>query len=262
MGGPPPPPPPPPPMAPRADEGAKKAGGGGVDFSAMFAEISSKGVDISKMLRKVTDDEKAYKQTNREVRTVSEADMKQKKARKGNARQWQPKQGTPSCRLVDDKRWVVEFQGKNEDDGNDRTFIELPNAEMRHAVFISGCNNAYIKIEGKVNSVSVVESLNVQIELSDTVGPVEVATSERIEVLIKGVCPSVIAGKVSGLTVHLAGSLETELVTSCATGVNVTYGIVDADGDKDTVEVAVAEQFMSQVGKRNRIATTVVTHGE
>jgi hypothetical protein len=224
-------------------------------MSRLFSEISSQGLDITKTLRKVSDSEKLYKQTNRELRTVNEADLQMKK--KKSAHQWAPPTGIARCELQGDKKWFIEYQASAD---SDFARVELSEAQRHHVVVINRCNGAFVRIPTKVNSVQIIESARVQLDLVDTVGPVEVTGSQNIEVLVRGCVPNVITGKVKGITVHLQGSKDTEIVTSCTTNANVTYGIIDEFGDKDTVEVAIPEQFMSQVVARNKVKTTVVEH--
>eukprot|EP00758_Cryptobia_borreli_P002942 Tbor_TRINITY_DN3408_c0_g1::TRINITY_DN3408_c0_g1_i1::g.3746::m.3746/K17261/CAP1_2, SRV2; adenylyl cyclase-associated protein len=254
--GPPPPPPPPPPPA----SGKKPITTGTCDMSRLFSEIGAKGVEISKMLKHVPDCDKLYKQKDREVRTVNVEELQRKKMAKKGFKQWAPPVGDSVVHCIDDKKWIVEYCGDGDSVERKEVIIENPN--MRHAVFINRCNNCIVKIDGKVNSVQIVESLNVQLQLPDTVGPIEVTRSETIEILILNVCPQVIASKVKGLTIHLAGSRDTEMVTSCTTNVNLTYAVVDDDGDKDTVEVSIPEQFKSHISKQNKIATEIVVHGD
>ena len=229
-------------------------------MAALFNQISSQGLDITKSLRHVDDSEKAYKQVMRETRTVDEAEISARKRKKTGCHRFVPPSGPSKFELLDGKKWAVQFQ--HGADETSRISLEIPAPNKKEAVFIAKCYNLYLKISGKVNSVQVVESANVQIELLDTVGPVEVTASEGIELLIQGTVPNVIAGKVTGLTVHMGNdaSMRTEFVTSCCNEVNVTYAIIDADGDRDRVEVSIPEQFTSSIGKRNKIVTTVVDH--
>ena len=262
IGGPKAPPGPPPPPPPPSGGAAASTSSAATDGrSQLFSQIGSMGLDITKGLKHVTDDQKLYKQKNRELRTVNEDDIRKKKLARKGIKQWAPPKGVKSIRCPDDKRWIVEYCGDG--DSLDREHITLEDSiKMNHAIFINRCNNCYINIVGKVNSIQIVECLNVQVQFSETVGPIEITNSERMEVLVTKHCPQLMSSKVKELTLHLAGSVETDIVTSCTSNMNVTYQVVDAEGDKDSIEVAVPEQFMHKLAKRNKITTTLVSHGE
>jgi hypothetical protein len=233
-------------------------------MASVFKQIAAQGLDITKALRHVSDDQKAYKQANRHVDSIDEAEFNAKKNQKKKSQLYVPPTGEPRVQLQGDKKWLVEYQhgGDSASGGNDAlTRVDITDPNRKHAVHIFRCYKAYIKISAKVNSIALVECANVQLELEDTVGPIEVTASNDVEVLIHGFVPNLIVGKVRGLTVHLNGDrLDTEFVTSCSTNVNVTVGVVDEDGEKDRIELSVPEQFQSQVVANNKLRTTVVEH--
>lgn len=228
-------------------------------MASVFKQIAAQGLDITKALRHVSDDQKAYKQANRHVDSIDEAEFNAKKNQKKKSQLYVPPTGEARVQLQGDKKWLVEYQHGGSDELLTRVEINEPN--RKHAVHIFRCYKAYIKISGKVNSIALVECANVQLELVDTVGPIEVTASNDVEVLIHGFVPNVIVGKVRGLTVHLNGErIETEFVTSCSTNVNITAGVVDEEGEKDRIELSVPEQFNSRIVGKNKLRTTVVEH--
>lgn len=243
-------------------------------MSSVLKQISQGGLDITKTLRHVTDDQKAYKQAEREVRTVDEAELKKAKQRRltagKHATAQLPVAGEARTQLEGDKKWIIQYHrgvdeaGGSFDDDERRVRIILPADEIKrkHAVFISRCVNAYVRIAGKVNSIQMVECYNVQVELDDSVGPFEVTASTEAEVLIHGVVPNVIMGKVKGILIHLdeAAVSPPEFVTSCTTGVRITVPVVDSCGEKDRIELPVPEQFHTKIVKRNKLETGVVEH--
>lgn len=141
-------------------------------------------------------------------------------------------------------------------------FVTLPEAKVdrSHLVRIIDCFNAYVTVPTKVKGVAVEHCQHAKLQLAGSIGPVRITDSERQEMLIETSAPRVYATRVTGLTVHLAGDRETELVTKMATNVNVTVMLEMPDGEQEVRELALPEQYSTTVKDDDQLVTTEVKY--
>ncbi|KAG5464408.1 hypothetical protein LSCM1_00592 [Leishmania martiniquensis] len=250
MSAPPPPPPPPPPRTP-ANAGASSTSVGGA-AAALFAEICEGGENIASRLRHVTDDLKSYKQ-NVQHGEIDMSELERKKAaaearRLAQEQSERPTGGEamqqPVLALEGDKRWVVKYQVGS---AAKQLQLELDKAEMRHAIRIENCQQAYINITNKVNSVSIVHCAKVQVALHVVVSSLEVLNCVDVDVQVAHAAPTIDIERSTSVNVYLLDKEEarnTEIVTACSSTVNVLF---PSEKDDDIVERAVPEQFVTRI---------------
>lgn len=226
---PPPPPPPPPPM----DDDISNAQVD-IDRDALFKELS-KGTEITKGLRKVTDDMKTHKNPS---------------LRKGPApyktatgpQPYKPVGGTKNVAApktpvleLQDKKWVVEHHHGNHN-------ISITETNIKHTVYIYNCHECTIQITGKINSIVVDGCKKTGVVFDDVISAVEFINCERVQTQVTGKVPTVSIEKTDGCMVYLSStSLETEIVTAKCSEVNVLM----PQENGDYVEYYIPEQFKS-----------------
>lgn len=227
---PPPPPPPPPPM----DDDDISNAQVDIDRDALFKELS-KGTEITKGLRKVTDDMKTHKNPS---------------LRKGPApyktatapQPFKPVGGTknvvaPKTPVLElqDKKWVVEHHHGNHN-------ISITETNIKHTVYIYNCRECTIQVTGKINSIVVDGCKKTGVVFDDVISAVEFINCERVQTQVTGKVPTVSIEKTDGCMVYLSStSLETEIVTAKCSEINVLM----PQENGDYVEYYIPEQFKS-----------------
>lgn len=230
-------------------------------MSGLFAEINSGAFK----LKHVTDDQKAYKQKKEELGPVSFEDLERRKAEAEARRAEKEKEKAaaeaaeaaaassakaattkaPVFTLESDKRWVVANQiGTALNPIN----LVIDETRMHHAVFINNCEHVYLNVLTKINSVIVLDSKKVQIQLKSVVAQLEVTNSSNIDCQVAEALPSVNLGNthtVNLFLMHPTYSRETEVVTASCSGVNINFP--HESDESEMIERAVPEQFVSKL---------------
>lgn len=231
--GPPPPPPPPPVEAP---EGGAPVKSDQDDGRAQLFQSLNKGTDITKGLKKVTDNMKTHK--NPALRQ-GPAPFKASTTTKP-APQIAPKPVTkqaakpPVLELQNNKKWVVENQINNNK-------IEITETAINQTVYIYKCEKSTIQIKGKVNSIVVDTCKKVGVVFDDLVSSLEFINCQSVKGQVIGTLPTVSIDKTDGAQIYLSEkSLQAEIVSAKSSEMNI---VIPKDGD--FVEFALPEQFKS-----------------
>jgi len=222
----PPPPPPPPPSAP-AKAAAPDA------MSKLLSDIN-RGTDVTKGLKKVTNDMKTHKNPELRKNAVVPASKPKVSAKPfGLTKKSPPKQPPKFC-LEDGKKWVVEYQeGAN---------LTIDNTNMKQVVYVYKCNKTTIQVKGKVNSIILDSCKKSGLVFEAVVSGSEVVNCQSIQVQAQGQCPTVSIDKTDGCIVYLnKDCLDCQIVTAKSSEMNVS--VPRDDGDYD--EHPIVEQFRS-----------------
>ena len=240
-GGPPPPPPPPPPGSLFDDLKKKDGPAGGSDDAkaALFADLN-KGADITKGLKKVTDDMKTHKNPdlrNRGSPPVAGGPPKPapKPAHLTNGGAASTK---PPVLQLEGKKWVVENHR-----GNPNVVVEA--TDMKQVVYVWKCEGSVIQIKGKVNSVTMDSCKKTAIVFDNLVSQMEIINCQSVKVQSLGTMPTLAIQKTDGCQVYLSkDSTQAEIVTSKSSEMNI---LVPSGDDGDFKEFAVPEQYKTTV---------------
>ncbi|KAG2497073.1 hypothetical protein HYH03_005069 [Edaphochlamys debaryana] len=264
--GPPPPPPPGPPPKPLSPEELSKAGGGagakagGGDVSKLFAELS-KGEGITSGLRKVTDDMKAK---NRPDRTGAVPGGSGSGAAAAGAAAGGPAKaapvGPPKLELQGAK-WVVENHVGRSD-------LVIENDAPKNSIYVYGCRDSVLQVEGKVNAISLDKCVKVGVVFGDVISVVEAVNCNSIQLQVTGSVPTLSVEKTDGAQLYVskkcAADPNFQVVTAKCSAVNVVV-IPDPEGaaggaePEDPVEHAVPEQFISTF-QGGKLVTVAAAH--
>jgi len=159
------------------------------------------------------------------------------------------KKGTPKFELQGNK-WLVEWQ--------ENTTIDITETEVKQVIYVYKCEKVVVKVNGKINAITVDGCKRTAIVFESAVASCEVVNGTSIEIQCQGKVPSIAVDKSSGVQIFLSkDGLDVEIVTSKSDSLNVL--IPDPAGGVDPVEIAVPEQFKTLV-KNNRLVTTTVDH--
>jgi len=167
------------------------------------------------------------------------------------------KKGEPRVAL-DKGTWIVE----NYDDQQ----LEIPDVQMKQAVYISNCSRCAIKVPDKCKQITMDRCHKTVIEFKNVVSTFEVVNSTGCKVQINEYCPSVAIDKTHGFSVILmADSYKNppDIITSNVSELNLVYpGATEKD---DPIEVPLPEQYLTKIvdnkSKVVKLKTEPVSHG-
>ena len=146
-GGPPPPPPGPPPPGPpppvAASTGPSKEAARGALMDSL-----NKGADVTKGLRKVDKSEMTHKNPELRAGSVVKAKESSPKPKSTPTYGKQVAADKPSRFELDGKKWVVEYM-------KDNPSVNISDAQPNQTVYIYKCTGTTVKIQGKVNAITL-----------------------------------------------------------------------------------------------------------
>ncbi|CAL9691483.1 unnamed protein product [Knipowitschia caucasica] len=227
-GAPCPPPPPalgPPPVLP--DD--REAGSTPSQHSSLFAQLNQ-GMDITKGLKHVGDDKKTHKTPGQRSQTTVTAKTKaQGKASSPKA----SVQKRPPLLELDGKKWRVEnFEQKHD--------LVIDETELKHVVYVFGCNNSTLQVKGKINSIIIDNCKKMGLVFENVVGIVEIINCKSIQLQVLGTVPTISINKTEGCQVYLSKeSLNCDIVSAKSSEMNILI----PKGEDDYKEFPVPEQF-------------------
>eukprot|EP00090_Calanus_glacialis_P028935 TRINITY_DN4639_c0_g1_i1.p1 TRINITY_DN4639_c0_g1~~TRINITY_DN4639_c0_g1_i1.p1 ORF type:complete len:458 (-),score=169.70 TRINITY_DN4639_c0_g1_i1:850-2223(-) len=246
-GAPPPPPPgpapPPPPPAGALDltPDPSKAARGDL-LSAL-----NKGADVTKGLKKVSDDQKTHKNPNLRAGAVVKAVEKTPTPAKTYGKAVEVSK--PPKLELDGKRWNVEYF-KNKPD------IEINELEVNQSVYVFKCEGSTVKVNGKCNNIIIDSCKKVAVVFGSVVSSCEFINCQSVQMQVLGKVPTISVEKTDGCQMFLnAESVGAEIVSAKSSEMNVMVPVGD-----DFVEQAIPEQFKTVIagGKLKTSATESV----
>ncbi|KAL3614094.1 F-actin-capping protein subunit alpha [Castilleja foliolosa] len=238
-------PPPPPPASLFSSETAQPSSSRPKEgMSAVFQEISS-GKPVTSGLRKVTDDMKTKNRADRSgVVTAAE-----KQGHAGSPAF--SKTGPPKLELQMGRKWVVENQvGRNN--------LVIDDCDSKQSVYIYGCKNSVLQVQGKVNNITVDKCTKLGLVFKDVVAACEIVNCSGVEVQCQGSAPTISVDNTAGCQLYLSkDALEASITTAKSSEINVLTPGSEPDGD--WVEEALPQQYI-HVYKDGQFVTTPVSH--
>ena len=197
---------------------------------ALFADLN-RGGDVTKGLKKVTDDMKTHKNTALRRQAPVKASASTGKNSFIAANQQEVKKA-PKFEL-EGKRWNVEYQ-----DGNKNICID--DTDMKQTVYIFKCFNSLIQVNGKVNSIILDSCKKCAVVFDDVIASIEYVNCQSVQGQVRGKVPTIAIEKTDGCQMYLSeDSKEAQIITAKSSEMNIL--IPGADGEYK--EFAVVEQF-------------------
>lgn len=214
------------------------------ETDALFAAINQ-GCDITKGLKKVSDDQKTHKNPN--LRSTAFVPAKADSATAVNGTKTTPTVTTkPPVFELEDKKWKIEYQNKRND-------LVIDQTQIKQTVYIYKCKECTITVKGKVNSILIDSCSRVALLFDDVLSTVEFINCQSVQAQTLGQVPTVCIEKTDGCQLYLSNkSLNTEVVSSKSTAMNIL--IPNEAGDEFT-EAPVPEQFKTVISKNNKLVT-------
>ncbi|XP_005917513.1 adenylyl cyclase-associated protein 2 [Haplochromis burtoni] len=228
----PPPPPPPPPGPPPVftdDDAKPQADAAVAQHSALFAQLNQ-GMDITKGLKHVSDDQKTHKNPN--LRSQQPTTAKGKNAGPV-ASPTTPAQKRPPLLELEGKKWRVEnFEQKHD--------LVIEETELKQVAYVFSCNNSTLQIKGKINSIIIDNCKKLGVVFENVVGIVEIINCKSIQLQVLGTVPTISINKTEGCQVYLSkDSVSCDIVSAKSSEMNIMI----PEGEDDYREFPVPEQF-------------------
>jgi adenylyl cyclase-associated protein len=176
----------------------------------LFADLS-KGEDVTKGLRKVTDDMKTHK--NPALRFGSPQPFKPTTAPKPGSAGAASKTShpvaapaaakaaaatkPPKCELEGGKKWIIEYQHGNRN-------VVINDTEMRQTVYIYKCDNSTIQIKGKVNAITMDGCKKTGLVFEEAISSLDFVNCQSVQAQVLVKVPTVSIDKTDGCMVYLS----------------------------------------------------------
>ncbi|CAG8557629.1 1768_t:CDS:2 [Acaulospora colombiana] len=139
----------------------------------------------------------------------------------------------PPRKILEGIKWTIEnFE-------NDSIVVE--ETAINHAIYIYGCKNSTIQVKGKINTITLVST-------------VDVVNCKSFQLQIQGKTPTIVIDKTDSGQIYLSEEcLEVEILTSKSSSINVNLPGLGEDGDY--AERPIPEQIKSTIvdGKINSV---------
>ncbi len=228
------------------------------DMGAVFDQLS-RGEAVTSGLRKVDKSEMTHKNPSLRAsstiasapsRSSSQTSLRGKSPIPGKKPESMRTKNPPRKELEGNK-WLIE----NYD--NPGQMLEI-DAAINHSILISRCTKTTIRVIGKANAISMDNCMQCSLVIDSLVSAVDVIKSPKFEMQVLGMLPTIMLDQVDGAVVYLSPkSLNTEILTSKSTGVNIN--VPGRFADDDYVEQPLPEQLRSFV-RNGKMVTEIVEH--
>lgn len=213
-------------------------------FSAL-----SKGTDISKGLKKVTDDMKTKNRSEEEKTSVVKA--KEPTPVKTTATKASTAPVKPPKLALEGAKWCVEYQLNNKN-------IVIEETEAKQTCYIYKCVGSTIVIKGKINAVVIDDCKKTAVVFETLVASCDIVNCNSVEVQVTGKVPAISIDKTQGLQLYMSkDSLDSEIYSSKSDQMNIL--IPGADANADLVELAVPEQYVTKI-RGGKLVTECSSH--
>lgn len=148
------------------------------------------------------------------------------------------------------RKWLVEYQHDCKD-------LLIDETNMNEAVYIYKCSNVFLRVKGKVNTITMDSCKKTSLVFDSVVSAAEFINCQSVEMQVLGVVGTISVDKTDGCKIYLSEeSLGVEVISSKSTEMNV---LVPKDGGEDYAEFAVPEQYKTVVAiDKKGINTSVI----
>jgi len=225
-------------------------GGGGEQGMGAIHEEISKGLDITKGLRHVTDeDKKAAKDGKLEISSVPSSSSSSPSSSSTSSISnfgsvAAPVQNTIEPELFVKKRtWFVKNYTSS-------VSLKAEDVSLRHNVYVLNCKNCTVTIPSKFKAIQLDQCHKVTIIFNSVVSLVECFNSTRIKLMPQDSCPGVSIDKSSDVEIILGPTCPPPIVTH-SNSTDMRLIIPGKTEKSDPVEHFIPHQFFYQIRIRS-----------
>ncbi|KAJ0395682.1 hypothetical protein P43SY_002475 [Pythium insidiosum] len=234
---------------PAAAASSAPAGGMNSVFAGIRSIDQSQGHTAG--LRKVTKDMQTWRE---EYKAGGDAAPKPapKKAAPAPA-------AAPAAAAKPAKTPVVEQRNGNwaiEHHVNAASPIVVKDINMKQQVYIFGCDNSTIILEGKAKSIVLDNCKKAKLLFDDAVSSIEIVNCKNAQVQCKGKVPSVAIDKSDGVLVYVSWEgRDAQFVTSKSSEMNVAFPA--GENSDELIERPIPEQFVHKIQVDGNLSSDV-----
>lgn len=237
---PPPPGPPPPPAPLMAASLPSHTDDSSDDVRAQLFSDLNKGEDITKSLKKVSDDMKTHKNPALRFNTPLPFKAGSKPGTGGKPEiAHKPGSGAkpevkkaPKLEL-EGKKWIVEFHSNNQN-------IVISDTELKQTVYIYKCDNCTVTIKGKVNAITMDNCKKTGLVFDESISSLDFVNCQSVKAQVLGKVPIINIDKTDGCMVFLSkDSTSAQIVSAKSSEMNILL----PDAQNEFREFPVPEQF-------------------
>lgn len=154
----------------------------------------------------------------------------------------------PVCE-VRNGNWQIEYQ-------TGATPLTVKDITMKQQVYIFGCENATIILEGKAKNIIFDSCKKTKLIFDNAVSSIEIVNSKNVQVQSKGRVPSVAIDKTDGCLVYISWEgRDVQFVTSKSSEMNVAFP--SGPGSDEYIEKPIPEQFVHHITAELAISSDV-----
>merc|ERR1712179_815525 len=154
----------------------------------------NRGSDVTKGLKKVTDDQKTHKNPNLRAGAIVKSVEKSPAPAKTYGKAVEVNK--PPKLELDGKRWNIEYF-KNEPD------IEINELEVNQSVYVFKCEGSTIKVNGKCNNIIIDSCKKVAVVFGSVVSSCEFINCQSVQMQVLGKVPTISVEKTDGCQMFL-----------------------------------------------------------
>jgi len=134
--------------------------------------------------------------------------------------------------------------------------VTVKDLNMRQQVYIFGCTNATIILEGKAKNIVLDSCQKTNLIFDNAVSSFEIVNCKKVQAQCKGVVPSIAIDKTDGCLVYVSyEGRSVQFVTSKSSEMNVSFPR-DAAGS-EMIEKPIPEQFVHKITEDMDISSDV-----
>jgi len=246
--GPPAPPGPPPPPVLEPATGENSDAGRG----ALFSELS-KGENVTKGLRKVTDDMKTHKNPGLRAGDTVSAKLSSGTGLPRSGAGATSAAAKPPKFVLEGKKWMVEYQTGKKD-------LVIKDADMKQTVYMYRCVDCVLTVKGKINAITLDGCKKTAVVFDEAISSVEFVNCQSVQAQILVKVPTISIDKTDGCMVYLSkDSLASQVVTAKSSEMNIL--VPDPKNPGDFKEFPIPEQFRTHWDGKKFVTETTESVG-
>lgn len=136
------------------------------------------------------------------------------------------------------------------------TPVTVKDLNMKQQVYIFGCQDAAIILEGKAKSIVLDNCKKTKLVFDNAVSSIEIVNCKNVQVQCTGKVPSVAIDKTDGCLVYVSWEgRDTQFVTSKSSEMNVAFPA--GAGSDELIERPIPEQFVHKIEMDSSVSSTV-----
>eukprot|EP00173_Palmaria_palmata_P001795 Plantae.Rhodophyta-Palmaria_palmata.ctg2045.p1 GENE.Plantae.Rhodophyta-Palmaria_palmata.ctg2045~~Plantae.Rhodophyta-Palmaria_palmata.ctg2045.p1 ORF type:complete len:218 (+),score=52.59 Plantae.Rhodophyta-Palmaria_palmata.ctg2045:49-654(+) len=161
--------------------------------------------------------------------------------------------GVPKSELVG-KKWVIEYQVGSKAEPQ----IVNVDATMKQTLYAYKCDNALIKVSGKINAIVLDSCSKTACVFEEAMATVEIVNSRDIQIQCTKTSPAVTIDGCTAVTFYMSETFAgCQIITAKSAAVN----LIRPTDDDDIIETPIPEQFMT-AWKDGSWITEAVSHDD